>query len=62
MKHSTGNGVAKEPTHDPWIWTMLWGLLEGDGVLGGWGQRGKNQDNCNNIINNIQLKSKKIKK
>ena len=25
-----------------------------------WGQRGKNQDNCNNIINKVQLKEKNL--
>ena len=34
------------------------GLLEG---LGGWGQRGKNWDNCNSIINEMHLKNKKVK-
>ena len=28
------------------------------GVLGGGGQKGKNQDNCNNVINKIQYKKR----
>ena len=36
--------------------TMVGGLPERVGVLSGGGLRGKNQDNCNSIINKIQLK------
>ena len=34
---------------------MGWGLPGGRGMLGGGGQRRKNWDNCNSIINKIQL-------
>ena len=35
---------------------MVWGLLEGLGVLVGRSQRGENEDNLNSIINKIPLK------
>ena len=38
--------------HNPWTWTKG-GIAGRKGVLGGGGQRGKNWDNCNNIINEI---------
>ena len=56
--YSIGNGVAKEPTHhhehEQWCGYCLreWGMR------GGWEQRGKNWDNCNSIINEIQLQNK----
>ena len=54
IKYSIGNGVAKELIHmthghEQWCGKCLreWG------VLGRQEQRGKNQDNCNQIINKI---------
>ena len=32
--------------HDPWTWTMVWGLSEGVGGLGQGRQRGKNGANA----------------
>ena len=56
-KYSIGYGVAKEPIH------MTHGHEQwcGDGlrerrVLGGGGQRRRNQDNCNSIIHKIKFK------
>ena len=53
IKYSIGNGVAKElilMTHGHEQW---WGdCMREWGVLGGGGQREKNQ-NCNSIINKI---------
>ena len=49
-KYSTGNGVVREligMTHGH----EQRGWPEGAWVLGGWGQKGKNWDNCNSIIN-----------
>ena len=41
--------------YDLWTWTTVWGLPEGGGV--GWrGQRGKNWDGCNSLINKIKFK------
>ena len=41
--------------HDPWTQTMVGGLPDGVGqVLGGAGERRKNQDNCNSIVNKIK--------
>ena len=40
VKYSIGNGVAKEPTHDPGTWTIVWGWPERVGVRGE--QRGEN--------------------
>ena len=34
-------------------------MLEGIGVVGGAGQRGKNWDNCNSINNKIYLKKRR---
>ena len=43
VKYSVGNGASKELTytHDPWTWTMVWGLPEGVGfwVEGGKGRK-----------------------
>ena len=56
VKYNIGNGVAKElirMTHGHEQW---WGdcLRESEGLLGGGGgPRGKNQGNCNSIINKI---------
>ena len=54
VQYSIGNGVAKELIgmdhgHEQWCRDCLreWG------PLGRGGQRGKNWDNCNNIINKI---------
>ena len=41
IKYSIGNGVAKEPIHDPWTWTMVWGLPEGVGDAGWKGTKGE---------------------
>ena len=54
VKSSVGNGGAKElkhvtRRHEQWCGD---GLRE-RGLLGGGGQRGKNQDNCNSIINKM---------
>ena len=59
VKNSIGNGVAKEficmtRGHEQWCGDC-W---REQGVLGGRGQRRKNWDNCNSIINKIYLKSK----
>ena len=35
-------------------------MLEGRGVWGREGQRGKNWDNCNNIVNKTYLKKDKV--
>ena len=56
MKYSLGNRVARELIHmthghEQWRRDCLKEL--GGGVLGGGGQRGKNWDNCNSIINKI---------
>ena len=54
VKSSTGSGAAKElicmtDGHEQW-----WGnCLREWGMLGGGGQKGENQDNCNSIINKI---------
>ena len=57
VKYSIGNAVAKELIpmthgHEQWCGDCLRGWM----VLGGGGQKGKNQDNCNSIINKIQFK------
>ena len=54
VKYSIGNGVAKEFIHMTHGHEQLWGdcLREWRSPVGG-GQRGKNQDNCNSIINKI---------
>ena len=39
--------------NNPWTLTMVWGLPEGVGHGGEGGQRGKNWDNFNRIINII---------
>ena len=57
VEHIIGNGVAKELTHmthghEQWCGDCLRNLE----MLGGGGQRGKNQDNCNSIINKIEKK------
>ena len=49
VKNSRGNGEAKELT----CMTHGGGLPEGMGILDGAGQRAKNWDNCNSIINKI---------
>ena len=55
IEYNVGNGVAKElphmtDGHEQWCGDCLreWGML------GGGGQRGKNQDNCNSMINKIE--------
>ena len=46
---------SKNYTHDTWTWTIVWEFLREWVVLGGGGQKGKNSDNCNSIINKIFL-------
>ena len=54
VKYSIGNGAAKELTHMTHGQEQWWrDCLREWRVLGVGGQRGKNQDNCNSIINKI---------
>ena len=54
-----GNGVAKGLICMTHIREQWWGhCLRECGVWSGGGGRGKNQDNCNSIINKIYLKKK----
>ena len=53
-KYSIGNGAATEPTRVTHGREQRWGdCLREQGVLGGGGQKGGNQDNYNSIINKI---------
>ena len=58
VKNSTGNGVGEELTCMTHGHELKRELLEGRWVPGRKGQRRKNWDNCNNIINKIYLKNK----
>ena len=59
IKYSIGNGVAKELIHMIYEHELQWEDCLRDcpspsgNHPGGWGQTGKNQDNCNSIINEI---------
>ena len=54
VKYSIGNAVAKELIHMLHGHGQWWGKLpEGVGGTEWREQRGKNQDNCNSIINKI---------
>ena len=45
--------------NDPWTWTTVWELTVGvESWMGGGGQRGENQDNCNKIT--IKMINKNI--
>ena len=55
VKYSIGNGVAEELIFMTRGYEQWWGdCLREWVVLGGGGQRGKNQDNFNSTINKIQ--------
>ena len=60
VKYSVGKGVAKERIfmHDPCTRTMVQGWPEGVGGAGWRGKKGKDWDNCNSIIHEINLKKK----
>ena len=61
VKNSIGKGEAKEltcTTHGHEL--RVGGLLKGRRVLGGGGERRKNWDNCNSVINKIYLKINKF--
>ena len=55
VKNSIGNGEAKELTYMTHRHELREELLEGWKVLCRGGQRGKNWDNYNSIINKIYL-------
>ena len=58
VKNSIGNGEAKELICMTHRHELRWeGLPEERGVPGGGGQRGRNWDNCNSIINKMYLKA-----
>ena len=58
VKNSIGNGEVKELIYMTHGHELTGGLLEGKGVPGGGGQRGKYWDNCNSIINKTYLKKR----
>ena len=55
VKNSIGNGKAKELICTTHGHELRGGLLEEKGVSGGGGQRERNWDNCNSIINKIYI-------
>ena len=56
VMYSIGDEAAKELIHMAYGHEQWWrNCLSVWGILGGGGQKGKNQDNCNSIINIIKL-------
>ena len=53
VKYSIGNGVTKELIHMTMDKNNGGGIAKEVGGLGREGQKRKNQDNCNSIINKI---------
>ena len=58
VKYSTGNGVAKELIGMTYGNVLREELLREWEILSGEGQKGKNWDNCNSMINKTYFKKR----